>query len=41
MTAHRPADPAAEPPIAHHYVFVLVGEAVVLALLAWLAASFR
>ena len=31
----------AEPSIAHHYVLVLVVEALVIGALGWLAATFR
>jgi hypothetical protein len=36
----RPAD-GSDPPIAHHYVFVLLAQAAVLLGLAWLAAHYR
>jgi hypothetical protein len=36
----RPADDS-DPPIAHHYLFVLLAQAAVLLGLAWLAAHYR
>jgi hypothetical protein len=40
MPAPQPADDN-DPPIAHHYVFVLLAQAAVLLALAWLAAHYR